>query len=473
MLPEMREELEKYIYERYINDSFTLRNSLLAIAKELKDKIIIDRVSSIFKGDTLISTIKDVELFWISKALIEVVEDEHIRLDKYFSDREEKEFKNYELPEANRINKRYLVFENVSEVVRNREWLVPILSQEKVEEINDNSLFNYNANTQRPSVVEETRFGERTRIDLNHNSINKMEESMIDGTFSNNEIKVNALNNGKASIEFTPYTYSQDGTLGQLKIEVNYEEGKEVNLIDGMHRYTALLQAIRKAKLEGKTVKTKLSVRVHHVSERIARDIISQQNKQNPFEERIVGYYDVNNNYTIIVDNLNDPQSRTKCVLAGRIARSLDVAMVTGEITSHDILTTAIKREFDIAEKDIERRGIVTDLLADGFNIIVNALNCNSIDNLDVKEDREKSYRFIPEMFNGYVYLCKQAENMPRFTKVVSDVIKKINFSKENGDFSNINISRTKSNKDSNKTIESIIEVFENKLQEVREEMGV
>ena len=472
MLPKMREELEKYIYERYVNDSFTLRNHLITIAKELKDKIIIDRVSSIFKGDTLISTIRDEELFWISKTLIKVAEDKHIRLEKYFSDREEKEFELFELPEANRINKRLLLFENVSQIEEGREWLVPVLSQEKIEEINDNSLLNYNVNTQRPAIIEETAYGARTRINLNYVSIDKMETGIIDGTFSNNELKVNALETGNENIVFEPYPFSSDGTLGRLIIEIDHESGKEVNLIDGMHRYTATLQAIRKVKAQNKRIKTKFSLRIHHTDERGARDIISQQNKQNPFEEVALSYYDTNDDYTIIVDRLNDSNASSKCILAEKITRTLEEALILGKMTSYEILTSAIKRDFDIPNKDKIKRGFVIDTLTEGLNIIISTLG-ETIEDYQIKEDRKTSFRFEPEMFNGYIHLCKLTENMPRITRVIYNTINKINFDKENGDFKNINFSRTKSNRDVNIINSKINEVFEEKLQEVKEEMGV
>lgn len=244
-------------------------------------------------GIRSIDTLTDEEMYWLVTALNEFrvhleagARYDSIILDRYFSNQEHTRYKNSEWKKKE--NNIYPIeFDNLIKVTDD-QW-VGVLSADRLLNLYNNQIINYNTSTQRNPIVQITANGVRVKPNLVKKSVEEIKGLMHKDLFIPNDISLN-LNLDNDELE---YEINENNIVlynGQLDI------------IDGYHRFRGIILE----KIENPNFTYNTVVNFMNFDEQKACRFIAQEDKRNKINKQYVRSLDATNPVHLVVSRLNE-----------------------------------------------------------------------------------------------------------------------------------------------------------------------
>lgn len=204
------------------------------------------------------------ELYWYVEALNQIKDGDDlstIDLSIYYSDREIASFKDG-FREVGKIDYP-ITISNVHQVDYD-QW-AGVINVEDWVKMYESQVIAYNFETQRNPLVKYTTTGEFNTININAKAIKEIKAELLDGSFIPNTITLN-VNTDNSDNE-----WNYDGKSFYLL-------NGQFDIIDGFHRYRALISA----KKENPDLDINFKVAIMAFDTKKAKRFISQEDKRTP-----------------------------------------------------------------------------------------------------------------------------------------------------------------------------------------------
>lgn len=283
-----RESLEDYLIEQFdtivlYNDKckniYNYAHTTYGIPKGLVSDLITKRMQ--------MSEVSEFVLFILLDSLYKTENNPNIKtIDAFYTMQEAKHYRasQYEVKKI----KFPLVFKMVQ--IADDQWIGKI-TIDKLMELRQAQLVNYNVNAQR-TMQRVVKGGKETyKITLNQKAVGKIQDSFQDGSFISNTITLNL------PVE-TNCNFYYDESNGSLVIK----SMERLDITDGFHRYIAACQL--------KDIKSDfnypMELRITNFSEDKAKQFIYQEDQKTQMRKIDSNAFNMNNAANIVVTRLNE-----------------------------------------------------------------------------------------------------------------------------------------------------------------------
>ena len=222
-----------------------LTNALLS--KELNQELLkknlnVNLTGALFNGLKEVIDLTDEELIMVAKVFYNYFKDKELNPKEYFNERQILDYELIQRPKEEKIS--LMEFENVIKI--NDTSFVTFVSAEKLYDYFTNGLFIYDRRVQREPRIRLLGKNYLVKeISLNKNAVKEIEQEMLNRTYEPDAIILNVLMmEGKS-----PNVKYENGTLFITpNLDINADDTTIVQLTDGMHRTSALVNAVTKLK---------------------------------------------------------------------------------------------------------------------------------------------------------------------------------------------------------------------------------
>lgn len=280
---ELETKLNKYFDSIHFDKS---QQKKIKQVLSTKHNLLDGQVNGVLKGMDDLSMLPDQELYWFAETC---AKEAGIKLDKYFSESEQKQ---YSAARMNFKNKIYpLEFSNFQQVC-NDQW-VGTITVDQLYDMYVNAVINYNINTQRNPKVVRAGDKEYYKISVNNNSVKQIIDLYRRGLFIPNDLTFNIPLDASDNLE---HEILENGFENLI-----LQKGT-VDIIDGFHRYKAAI--IYKQK--NPEWQYKFICNLVSFDEEKAKRYIAQQNKKNKIKASYARSLDDTRFETILVNKLNE-----------------------------------------------------------------------------------------------------------------------------------------------------------------------
>lgn len=362
------------------------------------------------KADEMLDDLDLRILILLTEEVYKVTKEENLKIDTYFNPKEIKTAKQYDYEYENEEEKIRLplTMENVLQI-DSQNYLTYWDAQFANKLLSD--LLVYNPETQREARVIKKNNQVEFAIKLFPQSVKEMTAKLLQGKLHYTTITINALVGTAES--------GNELIYDPKKQELTINEGTALNIIDGMHRLTAIKNAIE----QNPNLKHVIQVAIKNFNLGQAKDYLAEVSKQNAVSKTRIKELEKSRFSDIVVDYL-----KRESDLKDRISSESAVHYVANQIVSYDVLSDTINDEFEIASRF--QADEIGKKLSSFFYYLFGHFPEEFINS--VLEVRRKSYINANRMFVGYIVLARRMdeENIP-FEKVKT-IIGNIDFSKEN-----------------------------------------
>jgi hypothetical protein len=415
----LENELYKY-FDRFCRDKKVNQK----IKDEFKERGVSPaEIQRILDTKVLLKGVNPDIQYLLCKLFYEETKEELINPEKYFNDAEISRAKLFKI--ETKEQERYpIVFEKVERVYDDLYSFY--LNAQQIADLYSKNLITWNKETQRQTKIKNIS-GDFVEVpDINTTSINQIADRILKGKQLTNHINFNLLKNGEEDYEY------------DVKNEILTVYSGEIDIADGAHRSYGVINAVR----TNPDIQFKLGVYFTNYSAEKAREFIRQENVRNKIEKSHLETFNSENLAMTVTIDLN---SHPKCDLSGKITKdktNLDLGIA---LTTTDIVSSAIKYEYDENLKSNRDAGIITDWLVKFFNELMGLYSDELIHN--IKQAKENNYINHENMFIGYIALSKELYGKDDWKNVLQTAMSRIDFSKENSIWKeeNLNINSKKS----------------------------
>ena len=222
-----------------------LTNALLS--KELNQELLKKNLNAnltgaLFNGLKEVIDLTDEELIMVAKVFYNYFKDEKLNPKEYFNERQILDYELIQRPKEEKIS--LMEFENVIKI--NDTSYVTFVGAEKLYNYFTNGLFIYDRRVQREPRIRLLGKNYLVKeISLNKNAVKEIEQEMLNRTYEPDAIILNVLMmEGKS-----PNIKYDNGTLFITpNLDMNADDTTIVQLTDGYHRTSALVNAVTKLK---------------------------------------------------------------------------------------------------------------------------------------------------------------------------------------------------------------------------------
>jgi hypothetical protein len=373
----------------------TLKENLESILREIKEdkklqKQIDDLLSSqhniprgtlneaIINIDS-IDTFESVELAAFVSTLNQILNRAEIKPSNYFSATDLKKAAKYK-KNRNEFEYPYTIYGVLK--ASDTEY-VAVFSAKEIALLWNSGALTYNFQTQRLSKKRKKADGTVTeKPDVKIASVKKITQLMLKGEYKSNSLLFNILVDGDDNIEY------DDG-------ELTIHEGTNINLIDGMHRVQAMLNAIE----QDPDYDYNFVVVIRHLPLTEAQSLLSQVNTTNRFDKTHAKYLGSESISSQIAKELMKiPELKDRVSIKTMPDKKLN------QLTNFAILSESIELSFDPAtNKD---RYDTIDVLKKFFGYLINHYEKYFV--TEVNETSDISWINHHNTFTGYVALAKK-----------------------------------------------------------------
>lgn len=368
-----------------------------------------------------LETLDGVILYLLTKGLYQATGTEILNPTRWFTDIEIKEAEKYK-KENEEVLDGDLIFENVLQVEED-QW-VTVLTSQKIKQLYNSFRVFYRPETQRGMVSYRSGNSIIKRIDVNIRVVNNIAKKLIDGSFITNTITFNVLKDGNDNIEYNP---------DNMSLIIGKES--EIDVVDGFHRSYAILKAL----ITKPNLNKNWEVRIVNWDIDKAQRFIYQESLQTPLKKSRQEELNQSKLENQIVKNLNE-MARNE--LQYKITTDYLLIKNNSAYVMFDDLSDAIKEVFTIkSQRDVKK---ITKFLIEFFNELV-GIYSDEFTNL--KSSKEKCYITHPNMFIGYVALASKLKGKNNWEDELEDILSKIDFSKSNKIWSQLNIDKPRLSK--------------------------
>ena len=222
-----------------------LTNALLS--KELNQELLkknlnVNLTGALFNGLKEVIDLTDEELIMVAKVFYNYFKDKELNPKEYFNERQILDYELIQRPKEEKIS--LMEFENVIKI--NDTSYVTFVGAEKLYNYFTNGLFIYDRRVQREPRIRLLGKNYLVKeISLNKNAVKEIEQEMLNRTYEPDAIILNVLMmEGKS-----PNIKYDNGTLFITpNLDMNADDTTIVQLTDGYHRTSALVNAVTKLK---------------------------------------------------------------------------------------------------------------------------------------------------------------------------------------------------------------------------------
>ena len=228
-----------------------LTNALLS--KELNQELLRKNLNAnltgaLFNGLKEVIDLTDEELIMVAKVFYNYFKNEELNPKEYFNERQILDYELIQRPKEEKIS--LMEFENVIKI--NDTSYVAFIGAEKLYDYFTNGLFIYDRRVQREPRIRLLGKNYLVKeISLNKNAVKEIEQEMLNRTYEPDAIILNVLMmEGKS-----PNVKYDNGTLFITpNLDINADDTTIVQLTDGMHRTSALVNVVTKLKKNKKDI---------------------------------------------------------------------------------------------------------------------------------------------------------------------------------------------------------------------------
>ena len=292
-----KNELIKLLESKLKNNKI---NSSLAKALNeelLKKNINPNLTGLLFNGMKDIIDLNDNELVLLSKVFYNYFKDDNLKPSHYFSD---KDLINYETNIKEHYESINLIELNNTIKIDDTSF-VTFIGAEMLYNMYESNIIIYNKETQRsPKIRVLGKNYVVKQISLNKNAVKEIANEMLNETYESDLIIFNVLQlpNNVPNISY------DNGTL-YIKPNLNVEDEDFtcINVIDGMHRLTALVNAVAKLKKDKKEIPSSMGLIVKIIVRTIeeAKKVVTQSFKRSGTDKDFLKSLEVDD-YTKLAD---------------------------------------------------------------------------------------------------------------------------------------------------------------------------
>ena len=260
---EKEEKLINSIQEA-VEDNINNKGLLKALKEEFIQKRLPETIPNQLFADAIDEEhLEKNELIAITKVFREELQDDRFKLSNYFTESEIFSY-NHHIRVDNPLQ--YILMKSVKQI-DNKNYL-GVMSGEQAYEIRKNSLYAYYKEFQRSPRLVKTSSGRFIKkIDANIKNILDMEEEFKGGKMTPTSIHFAVLVKNTAGIKENFKFKPMYEDIGDIWIKPNFDSDSKTYLpfmcIDGWHRFTAMCNAVERAKIENYEIKAELGCFIH------------------------------------------------------------------------------------------------------------------------------------------------------------------------------------------------------------------
>lgn len=326
--PKLRTALADCLYERY------------KVPKDISYDFINGRIRFTEQAD-----ISDVMLFFILDSINQSVAS-HLNLQDYFSEDEINEYSKYQYEAKEKIS--FPLSLPCMEIVPGKQW-IGALPLSVLMAFRDKQIVNYNPRTQRPMTRIQRGTETSYRITLNNKAVQSIKELMHSGQYIADTITFNI-----------PETSEADWYYDGNKKELVFNSLDKLDIIDGFHRYIAIIQET----IENPNFDLTMEVRFVNFSEEEAKQFIWQSDQKTHMKKSVITSYAMARDSNIIAQRINNSPS---FLLQGEVDEN------EGKISMSDFCN-CIGYYYTSASKKLtnQERLQVQNEIIERFNLVLN-----------------------------------------------------------------------------------------------------
>jgi hypothetical protein len=334
-----------------------------------------------------------------------------------------------------------ITFANAT-IVGNNAYMVT-MSIQTINKLMDNNLIYYNYETQREATYVKRKDQIVIAPTLNKNSVKEITDHLLQGTLVPTVLVFNA------ETRSTTDESGEELIYDSKKMELTVTRNTRISITDGFHRITGARNALQ----INSELDFNFAVLITNFNTRKAQQYMAQISKSNPVSKTRIQELEA----TRFSDNVVQ-QLKEESELKGRISQTNRIHSLNRELCSYNVLADSIDEEFTMETK-LDSLD-VSDYLVSYFDYLIGSFPEQFIHN--VAETRKVSLMVENSMFVGYIVLARRLyESKIKANKVVN-IIKEINFNRDNYTWQQIGVVDEKGNlTETNKSRKAIKQYFE------------
>lgn len=444
---QMEEALEALlVIARRTSGDKKLQENIMAFTK---NKIPFGKLEELLDNDVELEIyFKPVELYWIMKAYYTFAGAEYLKVTKYFTDLQIKDFENYYIDEATISDT--IIINNVKKV-KGGIYHCYEFPFEQIKSSYESGIIGYDFRMQREGTLKE-RYGEViTRATVVKKNVLDIKKSMKNNTFTPNTITWNVLDNEADSIEYDENTETLSLTRSKETV---------INIIDGYHRTLAISQLLD----EGYEVeKDYMFLTILNYTVEEAQRYIRQEQQGTKLSESQQKVYKNDINVSV-AKNINITGTEFENSLKNKIADiEAKVHKYNKQLITMSSLSDTIETYYSELLKKPKDVKKVSNWIVEFFNEIIGEKE-EYFDNIvEAKNETVLVYNNMLCAFVGLsAYVYKNNENWE--TKL-EELLNKIDFDIENPLFVKNNITSKTWNRQGKKGIDTIVKYLINEYK--------
>ena len=338
-----------------------------SLAKALNEELLKKNINPnltglLFNGMKDIVDLNDNELILLSKVFYRYFKDDNLKPSHYFSD---KDLINYETNIKEHYENINLIELNNTIKINDTSY-VAFIGAEMLYNMYESNIIIYNKETQRsPKIRVLGKNYVVKQISLNKNAVKEIANEMLNETYESDLIIFNVLQlpNNVPNISY------DNGTL-YIKPNLNVEDEDFtcVNVIDGMHRLSALVNAVAKLKKDKKEIPASMGLIVKIIVRDIegAKRVVTQSFKRSATDKDFLKSLEVND-YTKLTDAFI--KELPECIRE-KIYPTYNECIYNGGITYKTLITDCMRKILTQEKNFLFNLKVVTNMGAIGEKIL-------------------------------------------------------------------------------------------------------
>lgn len=306
-------------------------------------------------------------------------------------------------------------FKNVTQVT-SQMWNTPSITAQEIQKLFESTLLRYDFSMQRESEKKKSKFTEQyyENIKVYENSKKRIEEKMLKGDYTPTTISINILQSDN------PIHYSYDEEEATFTISKKDRN----SLIDGMHRCSALLEAL----VKNKNLNQKMKLNIFTYSLAQARDFIFQEGQKNPIPKGILKGFDSSDPHVKFINELINMGSIDENLLINRVGVEKDDVNKINMLTTVEVLAIALEDNFQSNISDFTQKRNLSIYLRNFFNELLSTFS-KDLDDVDLC--RKDKVHLHQNMFYAYMKIASMLQNEEDWHPRLLKVLKSLDFNKE------------------------------------------
>lgn len=328
------------------------------------------------------------------------------------------------------------------------EWIL-YATYKQIHDWWEGSAITYNLETQREAKLIKVGNSTYKQATIHPEKVEAIKKLMLSGDFENNTI---TLNIRKTGLEKKEYDQSRNRLTIWIDKKTTY-----VDIPDGAHRVTAIVQTIR----ENPDAKGIMKICIKNLDVEETRKFILQESKGNT--EDISDLYDTESNLFSLIDKINKTQGFLNDKIETIYNQNDDVYIKSA------VLVEAIKHSWidilnDANDKDIfNYKSFIAEYYDWFYDALKEKYNANNYEDLKMNKPELFDEMFMSGVIISAYYYYEQSKDLN--PNIVEDIARKINYGKESTYNPTV---MTYENKRNNKSVKA----FVNKWKRITGKVG-